>query len=361
MRARRVAWVFAGFTAVGLLLFVHYYLGEVAAGDKAPYGQILAAELTAAWGSALLFFPLSAFVRRFRLDEAGGWRRIPVHLGALTLFSAAHTTWNWATRSLAWPLLGLGTYDYGEMPVRYLMELPTDVLLYGLVLTGVTLFERFRQAREREVEAARLEAALQNARLSGLQSRLEPHFLFNALNTISETVHESPAAADEMLGHLAALLRASLGRGGAHEVPLAEEVGTLAHYLAFVKARFGDDLAVEVTVDPSASGVLVPSLLLQPLVENAVRHGRASADGRGRIEVTVVREGGRLDLAVKDDGPGVTAATEDGGGLGLGSTAERLALLHGEAASLTAGPVPGGGFEVRIVLPAREAPSERAR
>lgn len=358
MRGRRALLVVGGFTAVGLLLFVHYFLGSVAEGERPPFLDVLASELTAAWGAALLFFPLSAFARRFRLDAPGGLRRLPLHLGAIPVYSALHTCWNWGTRSLLWPLLGLGRYDYGEMPVRFLMELPTDVLLYGLVVAGVTLFERFRSGRERELEAARLQAALQSARLAGLESRLEPHFLFNALNTISEAVHESPAAADEMLGHLASLLRASLRREGAHEVPLSDEATTLSHYLAFVKARFGEDLEVDVRLQPGTEGILVPSLVLQPLVENAVRHGRASADGRGRIEVVAAREGERLRLCVLDDGPGGAAGGEEGGGIGLGSTSERLALLHGGAASLVAGPRPGGGFEVRIELPARQRRAE---
>jgi two-component system, LytTR family, sensor kinase len=180
------------------------------------------------------------------------------------------------------------------------------------------------------------------------------------LNTISATMYEDPAAADEMIEQLAELLRASLRTAQSDEVPLGEELALLDLYLALMRARFGERLEVALELDPEAASALVPTLLLQPLVENAIRHGNAERVGRGAIAVRARREDGRLVLEVEDDGPGEadTAPDRPAPGLGL-ATAERLRLLYGEGQSFSAGNGPGGGFLVRASLPFRqvEAPA----
>jgi LytS/YehU family sensor histidine kinase len=169
-------------------------------------------------------------------------------------------------------------------------------------------------------------------------------------------MYEDPAAADEMLDRLSELLRISLKTVQTDEVPLAAELEALAGYLALMRARFGERLEVTVEVEPEAREALVPSLLLQPLVENAVRHGSAERTGRGRVEVGARVEGCELVLEVCDDGPGSPPGRDPlRGGVGLSATAERLQLLYGGRHRFEAANRPAGGFRVGIRLPRRGA------
>jgi signal transduction histidine kinase len=352
---RQLILAFLFTTGIGLLLFTYRYLEVVASRGSTPFGHPLISELTGAWTSAALFFAVRAFGRRHRLDRSDWLKQILAQLLGVFAFGVTGTSLMWASRSLLFPLAGLGHYDYGRMPHRYFMEFPVQLLAYALMLAGVYVADHYRAEREKQLRTAELEARLSEARLQNLELQLQPHFLFNALNTIASTMYEDPAAADEMLSHLAELLRRSLRRQGP-EVPLREELSALDHYLSLVKARFGDDLAVQLDVGSDTLELLVPSLLLQPLVENAIRHGRASSAGEGRIEIAACREADALQIAVRDDGTGA-AAGDDGTGLGLSVTRERLALLYGDDHRFEAGPVPGGGFQVLMRLPIRSAPA----
>jgi LytS/YehU family sensor histidine kinase len=172
-------------------------------------------------------------------------------------------------------------------------------------------------------------------------------------------MYQDPAAADEMLDQLAELLRAALRTAQTDEVPLGEELAILGSYLAILRARFGERLQVTTEMEAGLEGALVPSLLLQPLVENAVRHGSVERFGRGRIEVRARRVGERLLVEVEDDGPGAPPGRDPlaagPSGLGLAATAERLQLLYGDDQSFAAGSPEGGGFRVRASLPLRWA------
>ncbi len=203
------------------------------------------------------------------------------------------------------------------------------------------------------MQAAQLERYLAEAQLRSLRLQLQPHFLFNALNTISSEMYRDVAAADEMLSQLAELLRSSLASAQTDEVPLAAELALLDRYLALMRARFGDRLAISVSVAPDVGTALVPSMFLQPIVENAIRHGRVSSEGHGAIAVRARRENGSLEIEVQDDGPGSTGGGA-GAGIGLAATAERLRLLYGAAQRFDAGTRAAGGFLVRAVLPFHE-------
>jgi len=197
-----------------------------------------------------------------------------------------------------------------------------------------------------------LETSLARAQLHSLRLRLQPHFLFNALNTVSSTMHTDPDAADEILERLAELLRASLRSGRTETVALRQELEALDHYVAIMRARFGDSLRVDVHCEAGLDDTVVPAMVLQPLVENAVRHGGVATSGRGSIEVRVQRRDQRLLLEVEDDGPGAPAGVEPlTAGLGLSATVERLRLLYGDDHRFDAGSGPSGGFVVRIELP----------
>jgi two-component system, LytTR family, sensor kinase len=270
------------------------------------------------------------------------------------VFGASMTSIMWGIRHLVFPLVGLGAHDYGRMPTRYFMELAPEIIIYTLFVCGYYLVDRYRVEREKALRAAKLEAGLLQARLKNLELQLKPHFLFNAMNAISATMYEDAAAADEMLGHLAELLRASLRTGDASEVTLHDELALLDHYLSIMHARFGAGLRIDVDVAAEARECVVPALVLQPLVENAVKHGGAEAVGRGAIAVRARRDGEWLRLDVTDDGPAGSPA-EGGNGIGLRATRERLELLYGARCSFAAGPEMGGGYRVAIGLPARRA------
>ncbi|HKG92405.1 MAG TPA: histidine kinase, partial [Gemmatimonadaceae bacterium] len=300
---------------------------------------------------------------RFPLDGARWRRSLPVYLASVPVYSFLHTSLMALSRSALWALLGMGAYDYGRFPTRYFMEFPNDILSAATLLGVLTVIRYARVFREREVAAAEVRQALTQARLETLQLRLQPHFLFNALNTISSTMYEDPARADAMVGHLGDLLRQSLRTGDAQEVSLGEELALLGSYVAIMHERFGERLRIAVEVEPAARAARVPPLLLQPLVENAVRHGGARRRG-GRLAVSVraAREGDALVVRVADDGAGSGTAAGPagggggGGGVGLRATADRLRLLYGDAHAFAAGPLPdGGGFLVAIRLPFRAA------
>ncbi|HEY6321745.1 MAG TPA: histidine kinase, partial [Thermoanaerobaculia bacterium] len=289
---------------VGVLLFLYHYLAALAVREpRTPLAPFIE-ELTGAFVGGLLFFPIRWLARRLPLTARDWPRRLPVYLLSLPVFGCAATTLMWGLRSVLFPLAGLGAYDYGVMPLRYLMELPMQVIWIGILVAAIHGFAALDAARARELRAARLESSLARSQLRNLRLQLQPHFLFNALHTVSAAMYDDPAAADEMLDQLAELLRASLRTAQADEVPLGEELALLERYLAIQRARFGDRLAVSIQVEAGADSLLVPSLLLQPLVENAIRHGNAERAGRGAIAVRAHREDGRLVLEVEDDGPG---------------------------------------------------------
>ena len=175
--------------------------------------------------------------------------------------------------------------------------------VYWLVVGGWLAWDYYRESRNRELKATQLERLLAEARLQTLQSQLQPHFLFNALNTISAFVERNPKGARRMIEHLGDLLRFSLDRSDRQETTLQEELAALDHYLAIQRVRFEDHLKVSVDVEPETLRAAVPGLIIQPLVENAIRHG--SAQHSSSIEVSAWRDNGSLHLRVMDDGPGL--------------------------------------------------------
>jgi two-component system LytT family sensor kinase len=346
---------------LGLLLFIYHYLEVLASRDSESPLVPLINEMTGALAAGLMFFPSRALVRRLPLTRESWPRRLPAYVGLLIVSAVCVTSLIWGLRTLIYPLAGLGSYDYGVMPLRYFMELPLQAIAFTLGVAGMHAWDALETARQRELRAAQVEASLARAQLRNLRLQLQPHFLFNALNTISATMYDDPAAADEMLAQLAELLRSSLRTAQTDEVPLSEELATLDLYLHLMRARFGERLAVSVEVDPDLAGARVPSLILQPLVENAVRHGNAEKSGHGTVTVRARRDGERLLLEVEDDGPGDHRKNghRTDSGLGLAATAERLRLLYGDDQSFTAGDGESGGFLARATLPLRfaETPS----
>jgi LytS/YehU family sensor histidine kinase len=228
---------------------------------------------------------------------------------------------------------------------------------YWVLVAVHQAWHNYKRFRDRALRASQLEARLARAQLEVLKGQLHPHFLFNTLNAISTLVHRDPRGADEMITQLSDLLRMSLDSIGVQEVRLGQEVEFLSRYLDIQRTRFQDRLKVDVDVPEHLLQVLVPNQVLQPIAENAIKHGLATRPECGRIEVTARRSGHWLDLAVRDDGPGFRLGPEGlpMRGIGLRNTRERLRELYGPGAVLTLSNHPDGGAVVRLRLPIGDA------
>jgi two-component system, LytTR family, sensor kinase len=330
----------------------------LARGRTEPFQQRLIEELTGVFGALVLFVPVIWFTRYLRWRKVRWPFQIALHASALGAYAVLHTSLNWAGRSVLFPLAGMGPYDYGHMGLRYLMELGIQIPVY-LICVGATLaVDHRRQSQLRDLHLARLEAQLVRTRLTNLELRLHPHFLFNALNTVSATMYEDPDRADRLISDLALLLRRALRSGDAHEWTLDEEVRNLGLYLKVLGARFENRLNVVLDIEEEALASAVPTLLLQPLVENALRHGDPGGERRADVRVIGSRVGGRLRLEVSDNGPGADAPLDELAqrGLGLSTTLRRLELLHPGDHRVDVDTAPCGGFRVRLELPFRRQP-----
>jgi signal transduction histidine kinase len=286
--------------------------------------------------------------RRFPLRRAHWPRTLAVHLvGALVLCVG------WASLGV---LLGF-LIDRYPLPRDYvswvLNTVPWSVFMYFTVLGCVYAFSYFVEAREREAHASRLAAQLAEARLGALRMQLHPHFLFNSLNALSVLVREpNTAAASRMLELLGDVLRQVLRTDQPHEVPLAEELKFLEQYLAIEQVRFSDRLRVHWDIEDRARAALVPGFVMQPIVENAIKHGVAKRAEAGLIEISAHIVGNHLELGVLDDGVGMSASQREG--VGLSNTRERLRTLYGDDATLTIAappaPAPGAPAEGTLVV-----------
>jgi two-component sensor histidine kinase len=235
-----------------------------------------------------------------------------------------------------------------------------DVLAYGS-LAGITHAVHFyRRYRERERRALFLESNLNKARLNALQAQLQPHFLFNTLNAIATLLRRDPKAAEATLTSLSELLRLSLSQSNNQEISLREEMQFLDRYLEIQQTRFGDRLRFEQQIEPAALDCLVPTLLLQPLVENAIRHGIEPSGNPGVVRVSAQQVDGRLAVSVEDDGVGLGAEPAASSGIGLSNLKARLETLYGARQEMHVRARPEGGVAVRITIPLRDASAAQA-
>jgi signal transduction histidine kinase len=345
--------IFAYFNVHAIFLFSYKYLDFLTRDHHISPVMPFFEEFTGTYG-AFVLLPFVIWVARKNPFHKNSWLKpLLVHLVAMTVFSIAHTTWNWVTRLLLAPLIGLGHYDYGRIVVRYPMEYSGDVIAWISLVGFVYLFDYYRASKQRELQTAQLEASLAQSQLQNLRLQMEPHFLFNSLNAISATMYEDVRAADEMISALSDLLRNSLSNSRAQEVPLHKEVELLEDYLSVMRARLEDRLVVDLDVQPGTEEALVPSLVLQPLVENSIRHGLDPKTAALRIEVSAKRDGGALHLQVRDNGRGLpkgeTAVVHKG--IGLGNTESRLEALYGSEHRLQWQAAPEGGFLVTLEIP----------
>ena len=227
------------------------------------------------------------------------------------------------------------------------------VLIYFAVIAVHHLIYSNQELARKSVRESHLEASLSRAHLDLLRAQIQPHFLFNTLNTISGLMPRDINLAREVLTNLGELLRASLNTSDEHETTLAEELQGLEPYLAIARARFGDHLRIDTRIEPDVTRALVPRMLFQPLVENAISHGISESDDPLCIDLTAQRRDSSLYLFVRDDGKGVTANRPIVEGIGLGNTRRRLERLYPGRSTFRTDSGEGEGFAVTITLPLR--------
>lgn len=326
------------------------------------------------WGRALLgdmsygylwaaATPLIAkLCRRHPLHGASVGRSIGVHVAAMLVIASGV--------KLLWDALLAPQYSFyrsGVSPLAILRSLDLGleggVLLYWIVVLVSTVTQYYEQYQQGLLRASQLQEQLAQSQLQALKMQLHPHFLFNTLNTISGLVHDDAEAAERMIVRLSHLLRASLDMVGVQEVPLNQEIRLLNLYLDIERLRYDDRLIVDFQIEPDTLDAVVPNLILQPIVENSIRHGISQRIAGGHVHISARREDGSLLLSVRDNGPGL--AQWDGRpvseGVGLSTTRARLSQLYGAHQSLVLASLGGEGLEVRITMPFQTGSREVTR
>ena len=349
--------LFLLFTLSGLLNANIVLTAGWADGKDTPVKWAMAMELTGTYAFLLLLPAIVPVVRRFPVGRTNWYLRVPLHLGYSVVIGVCHTLLMWGSRSVLFRILGWGEYDYGLMRYRFVMEYQKQLLSYCLIYAIVAVFDYVRASREQKLRAAELRGQLTEARLGVLKMQLNPHFLFNTLNMISSHLHTEPDRADTMISHLSDFLRGTLRHSDRQEVSLDQELVLLRPYLELMSARFEDRLSVELEIAPETGGVLVPHMLLQPLVENALAHGIARRTDPGRVRIASRRAGDRLRLLVEDNGPGLESDSPEAieRGVGLTNTRQRLEALYGQDQELRFEKAtgPDGGLRLVLELPWR--------
>jgi signal transduction histidine kinase len=348
------------FLAVGALEATHGWIGYRLGGGPVlgltvrgqPMGWFgFFARTTPSWLTVGFLATIAiTLLRRFPLDGERRRRNLFMHFASATAFGFAFIAVAAAFRYHLFLKHEIAT-TYLALLIRYYAVYFNTFFLVYWALAAVWTASRY-QARHRD--ALVLERDLAEARLQSLQAQLRPHFLFNALNAITTLAHEGDrVTVVRMLTTLAKLLRASFSNPGTQFVRLSDEIAFSRRYLDLERMRFPDRLTVEIRVDPATEDVVVPRFLLQPLVENAVRHGVAASPRSGRVTIVSLECAGAVELCVDDTGPGLAPdATE---GTGLGNTRRRLEHAFGSSARLDLARAPDGGCRARVRLPARHA------
>lgn len=349
---RPVLWTLAGWALCAVVFATQSHVASAVRGQPLPWGITLAAWSVWSAGWALLTLPILRVAARVPFERPTFWRALAVHVAGSVVSVLFHT----ALYAACAPLVGAPGFN-GDWSATYLSLLgraflPTLSVYWALV--GAVQFLRLRRAvHERERRHLALEAQLAEARLLTLKSQLQPHFLFNTLNSIDVLIGDNPAAARHMLRLLCGLLRKVLDDDGSREVTLREELDFIAGFLAIEKIRFAERLSYHIDASPDVMDAHVPSLVLQPLVENAIRHGLAPRARPGLIIVSARAEDGMLRLAVTDNGAGLGPHMK--WGIGLSNTRARLQQMFGTDHAFAIGDNPGGGTAVSLAIPLQEA------
>jgi signal transduction histidine kinase len=335
-----VRFVFGAATLLGIFSTLQSYrLTSLNINEKmnVEVWRLLVLNLAYWYVPAALTGPIFRIAHRFRIDTTGWRRALSVHAVAALTFSVVHLAAMIGVRALLWPGRIFPVYtSWTSLQTMYLRNLDWALMTYSTIVGLSYALGYYRESQARAIGAANLEARLAEARLRTLEAELHPHFLFNTLHAISTLVHTQPETADRMISRLSDLLRITFSRSGAACVPLHEELEFLQKYLEIEQTRFQDRLTVDYEIDPDTLDAEVPRLILQPIVENAIKHGVAPRSGPGRISIGSRSDGDQLCLTVRDNGLGLSVDARAGRheGVGLSNTRDRLECLYGSAQAL---------------------------
>ena len=323
-------------------------------------GRLLVLNLAYWYVPAALTSVIFRIAHRFRIESAYWIRALAVHALSAGVFSIVHVACMMGTRAVLWPSRIIPpSVPWTSFVQRiYLMNLDWALMTYSAIVGLSYALGYYRESQARAIKAAHLEARLAEARLKTLEAELHPHFLFNTLHAISTLIHTRPDAADRMISRLSDLLRITFARSGMARIPLQEELEFLQKYLEIEQTRFHDRLTIAYDIEPETLDAEVPRLILQPLVENAIKHGIAPHTAPGTVRITARREGEVLKLEVRDTGAGLSRAARAkiDAGVGLSNTRDRLECLYGRAHALEL-LEDGQGLAVQIRFPFHASPS----
>jgi two-component system, LytTR family, sensor kinase len=335
---------FAAWTAVALVTTQLQYFAQPAGGAE-PYLLMLRLALASCWLWALFTPGILWFARVVPIDRSNWPRTIAIHLVA----SAVVTVIDIAILREVSPLLNPGAPPRPPLHVSFLRQYFLYTLCYFVIVALQHVRYYASLSTERDLRAAQLEAQLSAARLTALQGQLRPHFLFNTLNMIAEQVHTDPAGADAMLTRLGVLLRSSFVETDRERVPLRRELELLESYVEIMQGRFSR-LSFALDIEPATLDALVPRFMLQPLVENAIKHGVEPREEGGQVIVRASRHGDSVTLEVRDNGDGLMGTIREG--TGVRNTRERLLHLYGEGRQrFDLATDPEGGTVATVTLP----------
>jgi two-component system LytT family sensor kinase len=326
--------------------------------------HLLALNMTYWYAWAILVPGILWVARRYRFERQTWRRAAVVHSCGVVVFTLAHAVLTVSAReplAAAFDIKPWGSW-WSDFQRLFFLNFDWEMMTYWAVVGLSHALDYRHEAQARALTEAHLQTRLAEAQLQALQRQLHPHFLFNTLHTISALMHRDTEAADAMLARLSDLLRLTLDRLGVQEIPLKEELEFLATYLEIERTRFGERLMVQMEIEPETLDVCVPNLILQPLVENAIRHGIAPRLGGGRLQIVARVTGDRLWMMVRDNGPGLSQAKLDAfnKGVGLSNTRSRLEHLYPGAHRFEFHEPSDGGLAVTIEIPV-SADTDEAR
>jgi signal transduction histidine kinase len=354
------AIVFGAWTMLAFLFTGQLYYSQILSERPLTWGRAASSQFIYPYLWAFGTIVVLWLAGRFPLEGRRWPRTLLLHLFFATLFAIAIS----GSFQIIYHFLFVNAPDKPYSPRTTLQWIifnsSENYGIYGLLLLCNQAFRYYKRFREGELRSAQLETQLSQAQLQALKMQLHPHFLFNTLHSISALVHKDPDAADRMLARLGDFLRLTLENSGAQVVTLQKELEFLRCYLEIERIRFQDRLTTRIEIDNQALDARVPNLILQPIVENALRHGVAPRSSPGRIEISAKRNNGSLRIQVQDNGPGLPISTATGlpgtfrEGLGLANTRARLEQLYGEEHRFELANGPAGGLVVTLEIPARE-------
>jgi len=359
----RLRLIFGVATALGFFsaFQAYYYVSTFVASRDESFGLLLALNLNYWYSWAVVAPAILWLARRCPLERGSLARSVPAHIVGVFGATLAHVSLVTAGRAgIDW-VNGMSTGNWlTQFQRMFFLNFDWEMMTYWSIV-GLSHALRYHyEAQARALTASRLETRLVEAQLQTLQRQIQPHFLFNTLNTVSALIHRDVEAADAMIARLGDLLRQSIETVDVQEVALAHELDFLKKYVDIEQARFQDRLTVTFDIEPGTEDCPVPNFLLQPLVENSIRHGIGPRPGPGHVLVKAKREGDLLQIEVRDDGVGVNAArlSDLEHGVGLSNTRSRLAHLYGDRHRFVVSSPPPGGLSVSVEIPVDEPARE---